>query len=302
MTLRRYNPRLLTPPREEEEIYPYRRVWQSIIVEMSLLFAAAVVAFGVFGVFGLSLPRFQRVINGALALLPLGLWLIFSYSRERVVPQPRIRLSGVLIVSALSASAIGIPFIDNVLQASRWLSLSGSLDRIFGYMFAVGFVQESIKYIIIRYMVWPQYLRTRLDAVAYGAASAVGYATVANLYFAIDGEPSPDVVAVRIFSITAIHIVGSAIVAYGLSELWFNPRSLLLLPFTVFLASLVTGITIAMRAGLVNARFFLGIGGTRDVLGLLFSLAFLVGPLVAASFLFDTAERREQEAVASRET
>lgn len=301
MTTRRYNPRLLTPPREEEEVYPYRRVWPSIALEMGLLFGAAVVSYAVFGIFGLTLPGFQRVINGALALLPLALWMLFSYSRERRVPEPRIRLLMVLIISALSASAIGIPFIEDVLQASRWLSLSASFERILGYTFAVGFVQESIKYIVLRFTVWPQYLRTRLDTVAYGAASAIGYATVANLYFALDGTPSPDVVAARIFSITAIHIVGSAIVAYGLSELWFDPRSLLLLPFTLFLASLLTGITISMRASLVNARFFLGTGGTRDLLGLLFSLAFLVGPLIAAGFLFDTAERREEEAVASRE-
>src|SRR5688572_5828122 len=39
-----YNPRLLTPP-EEEEIYPYRRVWRSLIVETSLLFALTAVLF-----------------------------------------------------------------------------------------------------------------------------------------------------------------------------------------------------------------------------------------------------------------
>src|SRR5690606_39568379 len=152
-----------TPP-EEEDIYPYRRVWQSIAIESGFMLAVAGGAFVVFSVLDVRLPRpLAQPVNVLFALLPLGLWLIFSLWRERLALQPRARLLAVAVISALVASGVSIPFIEGVFQPERWLPTASAINRIVGYTFTVGIVQEVLKYLVVRYLVFPDLFRPRLD-------------------------------------------------------------------------------------------------------------------------------------------
>ena len=293
--------RLLVPP-EEEEVYPYRRVWPSIVIESGILLAVALLAFVIFNVLNVRLPgALSQVLNLLLALLPAGLWLVISLWRERFALQPRQRLLAVAVVAALVANALSIPFIEGVFQTSRWLPASSALNRIVGYTFSVGIVQEVMKYLVVRYLVWPDQFRTRLDGVAYCAASAIGYATVLNIRSVLSGAALPDIVAMEVFGNVAVNLAASIIVGYGLAEVRFDNPSPFLATTTVALAALITGIVIPVRAGLVNAGFSL-LGSTSNPL---FGLALSAGALLAVglliSFLFGNAERREQEAAAARE-
>ncbi len=301
-----FDPGLLMPPREEEEVYPYRRVWRSIAVETGILFAVALVFYVLVNFLGFQLPpQWVEPLNLILSFTPLALWLIFSLWQERFVLQPRQRLLTVVVVSALAANAVGLPLVNNVLQVDRWLPLSNAITRIVGYTFTVGIVQEMLKYLVVRYTVWPEQFRVRQDAVAYGAASAVGYATALNFGFVLSGAPSPDTAAIRIFSTIALQIVGSLIVGYGLAETCFSRPSPFLLTIAVAWAAFLAGVTIPIRAGLVNATLSLDAAGnnlllntsaTRPLQGLGFSLAMLVVPLLLLLFLFGSAEQREREA------
>lgn len=296
-----YDYRLLIPP-EEEEIYPYRRVWQSIVIESGLMFAVAVASFLVFGLLNVSLPEtVTRALNLLFAVLPALLWLFFSLWRERFALQPRKRLLAVAVVSALVANALSIPLIDGVFQPERWLSLAGAIDRIVGYTFTVGIVQEVMKYLVVRYLVWPDQFRTRLDGVAYCAASAVGYATVLSVRFVLAGAALPDVVAIYVFGTIAVQLAASIVVGYGLAEVRFDTVSPFLETITVAFAALINGIIIPMRGGLVNASFSLGGGAATPVFGLALSAGVLVAVAASIGFLFSNAERREREAAAARE-
>jgi hypothetical protein len=295
------SPGLLTPPREEEEVYPYRRVWPSIILEIGLLFALAFVLFVAFALFGMTVPPSLRLpFSLGLTLLPVGLWLLFSYLRERTVPEPRRNLLGVFIISALVANAISIP-VMSYLQVEQWLSLAGTIDRVLGYTLTIGILHELPKYIILRYGVWPSRLRTRLDMLAYGAASAIGYATVLNIHMVLGGAAAPDIVASRMLGNVVIQLSAVGIVAYGLAELRFSPRSLFLLPSTLLLAAFVHGVAIPVRAGLVSIALPLGATTSRPLFGLIFALVLGVAVLSATAFLFNAAERQEREAFASSE-
>ena len=301
-----FDPTLLLPPREEEEVYPYRRAWRSLAVECAVLFGLAAALYLIFSVVGVRLPAWlQAPVNVALALTPVGLWLAFSWWQERFVLRPRQRLLTVLIVSALAANAVGIPLVEDFLQVDRWLPLSSAILRIIGYTFTVGIVQEMLKYLVIRYAVWPDQFRIRLDAVAYGAASAVGYATVLNLHFVLTSNPPPDSSAMRIFSTVAFQVVASMVVSYGLAEVRFSQPSPFLLAATIALAAFITGVAIPIRAGLVNASLsldvnannpLLNISATKPLQGLAFSLVLLIVPSLMLSFLFNSAEQREREA------
>ncbi|NWG15134.1 MAG: PrsW family intramembrane metalloprotease [Chloroflexi bacterium] len=288
---------LLTPPQEKEEIHPYRRPWRSIAVESGVLFVVAGLLYILANILGVQIPdRFHLALGLVLALLPLGLWLAFSWWAERSVPQPRQRLLAVMIVSSLAANAVGIPLVKEFFQVDRWLPLSSAISRIIGYTFTVGIVQEMVKYIVIRYTAWPDHFRTRLDGVAYSAAAAVGYATVLNLHFVFTGSPAPDVVAGRVFDNVVFHLVTSLIVGYGLAETRFGLPTPLFIPSTIALAALVTGIAIPVRAGLVNPSFGLEVSPPKFLFGLGFAAVLLVVLSVVIAFLYNSAERRQREA------
>lgn len=312
--------RMLTPPDEEVEVYPYRPVWRSLIIESALLAAVTFAAFIAFGVIRIQLPPTATlVVNGLLVALPVVLWLIFSVWRERFVPQPRARLVAVFLITALAANALAIPFIEDVLQPERWLPLGGAINRIIGYAFTVGIVQEVTKYTVVRFVTYPDYFRIRLDSAAYCIASAMGYAVMLNLRFMFSGgNITPDVMATMMFDNVAVNIAASLIVSYGLAEVHFGQPTPFLLTITVALAALVNGIAIPLRTGLTNAAFVLstpsaeassilttilglfGFGAAsaapKPFLGFGFSAAILLAFGFIIAFLFNNAERQAREA------
>lgn len=292
-----YHSRLLTPPREEEEIYPYRRVWRSIIIEYTLLFIVVIITFALeaFTRFRI-LNSLQNIVNVGAAILPLMLWGIFSAWQERRVNEPRQRLIAVCVVSALAANAVGIPLIEDFLKIDKWLPLSSAINRIIGYTFTVGIVQEFLKFLILHYMVWGEPLRVRIDAVAYAAASAVGYATVLNLHFVFDGSLSLATVTATVFAVSGMHLVTTSVVAYSLSELYFDRPTLVLAPMALLAAAFITAVAIPIRAGLVNATWSTPFTVTRPLFGIMFSAFFLLGVLSVIALLFNNAERQAREA------
>lgn len=294
-----YDPRyLITPPKEEEEVYPYRRVWPSLGLELGVLFAVTIALF-VITRFVTIPPALRYPALIVTAVLPVGLWYAFSVRRERSVPEPRRHLLMVAVVSALAANAIGIPLVRDVLQIDRWLPLDNAINRIVGYTFTVGIVQEFIKYVVVRYAVWSQDFRTRLDGIAFCVASAVGYSVTLNLDFVLSTRASLDVAAITVFGQVVRQVAGSMIVAYGLSEIRFNRRPFpFLMPATVALAALVTGIAIPLSSGLSNASVSVSnpIATISPLRSLLFSGALIAGLTVVITFLFNTAERQDQEA------
>lgn len=298
----RYNSsRLLTPPKKEEEVYPYRRVWPSLLLEIGGVFGVAVAFFVLSGFLGVQVPSLLRLpVNVLIALSPVIFWTIFSRWRERRVPEPRRGLLTVFIITFLAANAIGVPFVQ-ALDPETWLSVAGTIDRIIGYGVTVGVTHEIVKYLVLRYTVPAERLRVRLDAIAYGVAAALGYASVLNLRLVLFEDLAVDVLALQVFANTTVQIIASCVVAYGIAEARFNARSFLLLPVMFLLAALVEGGVIAFRAGLVNGGFVLGFGGTRPLFGLVFSLVSTVGMLFVMAFLFNNAERRAREAVESSE-
>jgi hypothetical protein len=296
------NPRLLTPPLQEEEIYPYRRVWRSLAIEQGIVLGIAVALFILVETLNVTVPKsIFFPVAVFLAVTPFALWLIFSWWAERFALQPRHRLLAVALIGALAANAVGIPLVKDLLQVDTWLSLSSAINRIIGYTFTAGIVQESIKYIVVNYTVGPGQLRTRTDYIAYSIACAVGYATVVNLHAAGSNPPTPDVIAARIFATCTLSIAGSIIVSYGLSELHFGKPSPLLLTLTLALAAIVIGISTPVRSGLINTSLSFGINETRPLFGIVFSTAVIIGTSIIVSFLYDNAERRTREAALANE-
>lgn len=316
-----YNRQLLTPP-DEEAVYPYRRVWRSLLTENLVLVIAVIASAVVFGLLGLRLSgTLTAAVNGLLIAAPVILWLIFSVWRERFVPEPRQRLIAVFVITALAANALALPLIEDVLQPERWLPLEGAISRIIGYTFTVGVVQETVKYAVVRFTTWPDLFRTRLDGVAYCVASALGYASILNLHFLLSQSGvTPDIMAMQVFNNVAVNLAGSLIVSYGLAEVRFDNPMPFMLTITVAFAALIDGAAIPVRSGLTNAAFVLtpdaanpsiidliiGVFAARSstpkpILGFVFSVLLMLVFALIVAFLFNNAERQAREAAAGHE-
>lgn len=295
------SPTLLTPPPAEEEVYPYRRVWFSILAEAFGVFSVTVGIFVAYNFIGLQFPSgVEPLANIVIALLPAALWGIFALFRERFAEQPRVRLASSFVLTLLVANAVGIPLLQ-FLDVTSWLSLSGTFDRILGYAFTVGVVHEGIKYLIFRFWLWPEQLRIRYDTLAYASAIAIAYATVDNLTTSGLQNISPDEFAARALHTYVIHLTSTFLISYGLSELHFGGKSLILLPVTVLSAILLTGSAVSLRASIVNANFFLGTAAPNMLFGIVFSLLVLLTVTASIAFIYNAAERKEREAYVGNE-
>jgi RsiW-degrading membrane proteinase PrsW (M82 family) len=222
--------------------------------------------------------------------------VLFSRVPESTVVEPRRRLLTAFVVTALVANAVGVPLLENVFQPEDWLPLQSTLNRILGYTTTVAVLQEFLKYLVIRYIVWPDYYRVRIDGVAYGAATAVAYAMVISLNYVLNNPTAtPDAVLLRVYAVTTMNIAGSIIVAYGLSESLFADALSFLLPFAIVVAALMNGIAIPMRTTFMKAPLGLTISTERAIFGIGFTMLLYAGLMASMFFLFNVSERRERD-------
>lgn len=296
--MRTYRGRLLTPPDEQEIVYPYRREWRSVILESGVTAAVMVGVFMLFGFFGAAVPNALRLpLNILLLLTPVLAWLAFSVLAERRAEQPRARLMTVFVITALAARAIALPFVQDVFRTELWLPLASAINRIVGYTFTAGVIQEVMKYVVQRFTVWDDHFRTRLDSVAYGASAAVGFTFAASLTFVLrDVTADPDVIAAQILDYYTVNLAGSLLVAYGLAEVRFGQPTPFLMTIMVALAALTHGAAIPLRTGLINAGFSPDGSFPSPLFGVGFSVALMVAVGFVTWFLFNSAERQAQEA------
>ena len=153
-----------------------------------------------------------------------------------------------------------------------------------------------IKYLLIRFVVRSSVYRIRADVMAYSLAVAVGYSTMLSLnYLRMTPDVLPDMLMLRVVTFYAMNLAGSAVLSYGLMELYLGSGSVWLLPITLVVASVITGIAMPLRSGLVNIQLTLAGGLSRTLYGVGFALALMIVPQVIVAFLYGVSERRERD-------
>lgn len=291
-------PRFITPPTDEQERFPFRPVWRSLFFETAILVIITIIIY----LFGNQLTQLTAgllpYLGLSIALIPFMLWLTFSWFAEYQVTQPRQHLITITLITMLVANSIAVPLINQFFRVDEWLPLSPAIDRILGYSLTVGIVQEFIKYLTIRYTVWPGQFRIRLDGIAYGIATGVGFASLLNLQFIVANTNAPaDVVAFRVIGNYALHVSTGIVIGYGLSETYFSNPSPIFQALILLAAAIITGIAIPIHAGLVNASLSItSISAPRPLFGLGFSIGLLTVVSIVISGLITNADRLEREA------
>lgn len=287
------------PPREDS--YAFLPVWRRLILQVVILTAALLL---IVLLSELLRPSFdaqvERILSLALVPLPVILWLYLSVLPEFRAARPRRRLIGVAVVSGLTASAIGLPFTQEFFRVQEWLPLQSVFARILGYTLTAGAVDAGLKFLVLRYLIYPQSLRVRSDAIAYAFAGAVGYSGFFSLTLIWELEPTWGAAAIYLFSNLTIQLASSLFIALGIVESYFSDAYPLVLPLNVMVAALTAGLITALVGGFVSGP--LGTAGNTD--RPLFAFLMLVSALVLALslvyFLYSNSERREREAYLSQ--
>jgi RsiW-degrading membrane proteinase PrsW (M82 family) len=295
-----FEPILLAPEQEVEERYPYRRVWRTSWLEVGTILVAVLAIFSMTRLFHvLPTSLHDTRLKVAVAVVPLAAWLVFSYWGERRAPQPRRGLVQMVILGGLVANGIAVPLEVHLFLPDRWLPTQSFFGRVLGYATTVGFTAEFLKYAVVRYTVWPDRIRQRLDGVAYALAASIGYAVVLNLQVALFTDDTLAATALRVASNTFSQLGIGVIMGFFLAELVVGRTPVFWLPMGLGIASLLSGAYYGFRS-LTVVR---SISATGSISAPLRGLALAVG-LVAVlymtfAFLIESADAR-MEALTGR--
>lgn len=272
-------------------------VWRRISLQLfivALISGAIVVAVAVFG---LQPGReFERVGGLALVATPPLLWLALSVLPEYQYARPRRRLIGVAVVSALSASAIGLPVVEEFFRVDQWLPLQSAAQRMLGYGLTAGLVDTGIKFVVLRYLVYPQALRVRGDAIAYAFASAIGYSFFLSLAVVLRLEPTLGFAALYVLGNLVVQLASVLFVALGIIESYFSDAFPLILPANLLIAAFSSGIVTSLTAGVMSGPMSTAGSSARPLFALAILLVSMILALALVYFLYSNSERREREA------
>lgn len=281
--------------------YAFLPVWRRMSVQLAALSLLAGLCILANDLLQLRLPATtNRALSIGLAFLPVMLWLSLSVLPEYRFSRPRRRLIGVAIAAGLTASAIGLPLVESFFALERWLPLQSVFARVAGYTFTAGMVDVGLKFVVLRYLIYPQGLRVRSDAAAYAFAAAVGYSFYLNLVHVWRIEPTWDVAAVYVLANITIQFASSLFITLAIVESYFGDAFPLVLPGNLLLAAAAAGVISALFPGLVNGQLSQAGSIDRPLFGLALLVAAWCLSLGIAYFLFATSERREREAYSGR--
>jgi hypothetical protein len=295
-----FEPILLAPEQEVEEQYPYRRVWRTSWLEVSVLLVAVLAVFALTRLVSvLPTSLSDTRLKVAMALVPLAAWLAISYWGERRALQPRRGLVQIVILGALVANGIAVPLEEHLFLPDRWLPTQSFFGRVLGYGATAGFTAEFLKYAVLRYTIWPDRIRQRLDGVAYALAASVGYAVVLNLRVALFTDDTLVATALRVASNTFSQLGIGVIMGFFLAELVVGRTPVFWLPIGLGIAALLSGVYYGFRS-LTVARSISAAGSiSAPIRGLALAFGLVAVLYITFAFLIESADAR-MEALTGR--
>jgi RsiW-degrading membrane proteinase PrsW (M82 family) len=209
------------------------------------------------------------LVGTGLALVPALIWLAFFYQQDRLEPEPKGYVLGVFVLGALLAQAVGIPLLNGVFTVRRWLPLSTG-GGVLGSILVIGMTQEFLKYVAVRYSVYPLWeFDERVDGVIYGTAAGLGYATMLNLHYVVtSGGVDLQAGVIRIVVTALAQASFAGVVGYFLGRAKFEEEPVWWLSSGVALAAVLNGLFTALRGELTTTALGLTGGGFNPWPGL----------------------------------
>lgn len=146
-----------------------------------------------------------------LAIAPVVAIVWYIYHKDKYEHEPMSFLFVSFMLGVLCA--VAVPFITGRMG---WLTegFEGRQMEIFLYSFvAVALVEEAAKFICLRYfMYYRKVFNEPLDGIIYGVMIGMGFATLENLYFVLEGGWQTAVL--RMFTAVPAHAVFGVVMGY----------------------------------------------------------------------------------------
>lgn len=156
-----------------------------------------------------------------LAIAPVLAVIWFIYHKDKYDHEPLIYL-GLAYFLGLVCAAI-VPFITGKIQ---WLPelYSGTQMEIFLHAFVVvALVEELAKFIFLRGIFFNRSVFNEpIDGIVYGVMIGMGFATLENLYFVMDGGWKTAVL--RMFTAVPAHAVFGVVMGYYVGKAKYVPH------------------------------------------------------------------------------
>ena len=169
----------------------------------------------------------QYVAVILISLAPGILWLWWVYSHDRFRPEPRALVARTFVLGAIAVIPVGLVEAVLIYTGTGTLDITdlggASLGMIAYVSFVVAGVTEEVgKFAVVRATIYRSpYFDEPMDGLVYGAAAALGFATLENLTYALTF--GWEVILIRGPLTTLAHVLFSALWAYPLGMSKVNP-------------------------------------------------------------------------------
>lgn len=188
------------------------------------------------------------VISGSyrllIGLLPVLFWLVVFYFMDFLEPEPKRFVLGVFVLGVIVANGFVFPLLDRYLNVQEWTRYSSTGLKLILFILIYGFVQEYIKYIILRSTIFNhKEFDERADGLIYGAAIGLGFSLVINFRFLSNIEVfALTPVTIKIITTTLGQACWGAVSGFFLSISKFEHKPLLWVPIGVVIAAILNGV------------------------------------------------------------
>lgn len=169
----------------------------------------------------------QFVVVLVLALAPAIFWLWMVYSRDRYRPEPRALVARTFLLGAVAVIPVAAVEAALIYTATGGFDITAIEGASLGMIAYVSFVvagatEEIGKFAVVRTTIYRSpYFDEPMDGLVYGAAAALGFATLENLAYALTF--GWEVILIRGPFTTLAHVLFSALWAYPLGTSKINP-------------------------------------------------------------------------------
>lgn len=235
-------------PDAEHIAYNRRGFWLAALMELGGLFVFVAI-FNLISDIGANWDGPGLILLGLLmSLVPAVLWLFFFYRLDRLEPEPKTKLLTIFGLSALVTAAIAHPLLENFFEIDRWL-YSSLGTQLFGGILLVGFVQNAVIYLVVRYGIYPSpEFDERVDGVIYAIAAGLGLSTVVNFFYVVEhGGVDLGIGAIRIVVNALAYASFAGVLGYFLGQARFERTPSYYLPAGLALSAALNGIFFLME-------------------------------------------------------
>lgn len=146
-----------------------------------------------------------------LAIAPTLFILLYIYKKDRYEPEPLHLVAGVFFLGALTVIPAGI--IELLFP-----------EGVFSSAFVAPVVEEGLKFLVVYFAVYrhPEFDEP-VDGIVYAAAASLGFATIENILYVIDGGLAVGIV--RAIASVPGHVVFACVWGFALGTARFRPEN-----------------------------------------------------------------------------